>query len=52
MLDALWALVPALVMVVALIIRTRLEDRMLTEGLAGYQSYAEETRYRLIPGLW
>jgi len=52
MLDAVWALVPALVMVVALIIRTRLEDRMLREELEGYQSYAEETPYRLIPGLW
>jgi protein-S-isoprenylcysteine O-methyltransferase Ste14 len=52
MLDALWAAVPAAVMVVALIVRTGLEDRMLREELEGYQSYAGETRYRLIPGLW
>ena len=44
-----WAM---LVMVVALIIRTSLEDRMLREELDGYQSYTEETPYRLIPGLW
>jgi hypothetical protein len=49
MLDAIWSLVPALVMVVALIIRTSLEDRMLREELEGYQSYTEETPYRLIP---
>lgn len=52
MLDTLWASVPALIMIVALIIRTKLEDQMLREKLAGYQSYAEETPYRLIPGLW
>jgi protein-S-isoprenylcysteine O-methyltransferase Ste14 len=52
MLDAIWSLVPALVMVVALIIRTSLEDRMLREELEGYQSYTEETPYRLIPGVW
>ena len=52
MLDAIWALVPGLVMVVALIIRTSLEDRMLREELDGYQHYAERTAYRLVPGLW
>lgn len=52
MLDALWALIPGMVMVVALIMRTRLEDQMLREELAGYQSYAEETPARLVPGVW
>lgn len=52
MLDALWALVPALAMEVALVIRTRLEDRMLRQELAGYEGYAARTRYRLIPGVW
>lgn len=52
MLDALWSLIPAMVMLVALTIRTGLEDQMLREELEGYQSYAEKTRYRLIPGLW
>jgi protein-S-isoprenylcysteine O-methyltransferase Ste14 len=52
MLDAIWSLVPTLVTAVALIIRTGFEDRMLREELDGYQSYTEETPYRLIPGLW
>ncbi len=52
MLDAIWALVPALLMVVPLVVRTSLEDRMLREELDGYLSYSEETPYRLIPGLW
>jgi protein-S-isoprenylcysteine O-methyltransferase Ste14 len=52
MLDALWSMVPTAIMVAAIVIRTRLEDGMLKAELDGYQSYAEETRYRLMPGLW
>lgn len=52
MLETLWALAPALGMAVAVVIRTRLEDCMLREGLPGYESYAKETRYRLMPGVW
>jgi protein-S-isoprenylcysteine O-methyltransferase Ste14 len=52
MLDALWALVPSLIMVAALVIRTRLEDRMLVEELEGYRDYARATPYRLVPGVW
>lgn len=28
------------------------EERVLREGLAGYQEYASRVRYRLIPGVW
>ena len=52
MVDAIWALIPALGMVMALVTRTALEDEMLRTELDGYQSYAERTRYRLIPGVW
>jgi protein-S-isoprenylcysteine O-methyltransferase Ste14 len=52
MLDALWSLIPALVMATATAVRTGLEDQMLMAELRGYQSYAERTRYRLVPGLW
>jgi len=52
MLDAVWSLIPAMIVVVALIVRTGLEDRMLRAELEGYQGYAEKTRYRLIPGVW
>jgi protein-S-isoprenylcysteine O-methyltransferase Ste14 len=51
MLDAVWSLIPAMIMVVALAVRTALEDQMLREELEGYQSYAERTRYRLLPGV-
>jgi protein-S-isoprenylcysteine O-methyltransferase Ste14 len=52
MLDALWALVHALVMVVGIAARTNFEDRMLIEELEGYLSYTKRTRYRLVPGVW
>jgi protein-S-isoprenylcysteine O-methyltransferase Ste14 len=52
MLDAVWSLIPATIMAVVLVVRTALEDQMLREELAGYQGYAEETRYRLVPGVW
>ena len=52
LLGSLWSLLPALVMIVAMAIRTALEDRMLHAELPGYQEYAREVRYRLVPGLW
>ena len=52
MLDAVWSLIPALIIVAALIVRTGLEDKMLCEELEGYKRYAEKTIYRLIPGVW
>ncbi|MCB9135501.1 MAG: isoprenylcysteine carboxylmethyltransferase family protein [Anaerolineales bacterium] len=51
-LDSVWTLFPAILMAVALIIRTVLEDKTLQEELAGYQDYVELVRYRLLPGIW
>ncbi|MBN1285671.1 MAG: isoprenylcysteine carboxylmethyltransferase family protein [Anaerolineae bacterium] len=34
------------------ITRTALEDRTLQAELPGYQEYAQQTRYRLLPGVW
>jgi len=52
MLQTLWALVPGVVVMVVLVVRTKLEDRMLLEELEGYAEYANKTPYRLIPGIW
>lgn len=51
-LDSWWALVPAGLSVVAIVIRTYLEDRTLREELAGYEAYAGHVPYRLLPGVW
>ena len=52
MLGSLWALIPAALGMVTLVIRTALEDRTLQAELAGYADYAQHTRYRLLPGIW
>ena len=52
MLDAAWALAPALLTAGATVARTALEDRYLREHLPGYREYARETRFRLLPGVW
>jgi protein-S-isoprenylcysteine O-methyltransferase Ste14 len=52
MLDAFWALIPAALVVVGVVVRTALEDRTLQEELEGYAAYAQRVRYRLLPGVW
>lgn len=51
-LDSIWALIPAILISLALLIRTGLEDKTLQTELPGYREYAQKTRYRLIPGIW
>lgn len=48
--SAAW--IPALLALALYVIRTYLEDRTLQAELPGYAQYAQNTRYRLIPGLW
>jgi protein-S-isoprenylcysteine O-methyltransferase Ste14 len=52
MLGSLWALIPGVLAAVLTIVRTALEDRTLQEELDGYQDYAQQVRYRLLPGIW
>jgi len=39
-------------MVLLTVLRTALEDRALRRDLPGYEEYAQETRWRLLPGVW
>jgi protein-S-isoprenylcysteine O-methyltransferase Ste14 len=52
MLGSLWALILGAVSAVLFVVRTALEDKTLQEELAGYREYAQQVRYRLIPGIW
>ncbi len=52
LLGSWWALIPAILSAIALIVRTALEDRTLREELDGYAAYTERVRYRLFPGIW
>jgi len=51
-LGSWWAFLPVLALDVAFVVRTYYEDRTLHDELAGYRNYAQNTRYRLVPGVW
>jgi len=51
-LGSLYALIPASLLAILILIRTYLEDKTLHKELPGYKEYAEKTRYRLLPGVW
>jgi protein-S-isoprenylcysteine O-methyltransferase Ste14 len=51
-LGSIWALIPAGIGSVLLILRTRWEDRTLQAELPGYKEYAERVRFKLFPGVW
>jgi len=52
LLGSPWALIPASLTAITLIVRTGLEDKTLCSELPGYKEYAQQTRYRLLPGVW
>lgn len=47
-----WMAIPTTILAVLFIWRTAKEDQTLREELPGYEAYARQTRYRLVPGLW
>jgi protein-S-isoprenylcysteine O-methyltransferase Ste14 len=51
-LGSLWALIPALLVIASLALRTVLEERTLRAGLPGYAEYARRVRHRWLPGVW
>ncbi len=51
-LGSWWALLPAALVLIAMVVRTVLEDGTLQAELPGYRDYVQQVRYRLIPGIW
>jgi len=51
-LGSIYGLIPALLLIGLIVIRTYKEDKMLHRELQGYREYAEKTPYRLLPGIW
>lgn len=51
-LNSVWTLIPALIALIIILLRTALEDKTLREELPGYREYAQKVRYRLLPGIW
>jgi protein-S-isoprenylcysteine O-methyltransferase Ste14 len=52
LLASWWALIASGSNAILLILRTALEDRTLQVELTGYDDYARQARYRLLPGVW
>jgi protein-S-isoprenylcysteine O-methyltransferase Ste14 len=52
MLGSVWALIPAVLTMGLLVVRTALEDKTLQVELDGYKEYAQQVRYRLLPLIW
>lgn len=51
-LDSIWAFVPAILLVILIILRTAMEDRVLQEKLKEHKEYTYRVRYRLFPLIW
>jgi len=51
-LGSFWALIPALIIPVVLVLRIHDEENLLKEDLPGYQEYMQKVKYRLLPGVW
>ena len=51
-LGSWWGLLPAACTLPILMLRIRDEETMLRGELEGYEAYAREVRYRLVPGIW
>jgi protein-S-isoprenylcysteine O-methyltransferase Ste14 len=52
LLGSLWALIPAAIAALSLVVRTHLEDKTLRRELPGYEEYVQQVKYRLLPGVW
>lgn len=52
MFTSLWAVIPTVLTVILLLIRTYFEDTTLKQELPGYSEYTSQVRFRIIPGVW
>jgi protein-S-isoprenylcysteine O-methyltransferase Ste14 len=50
--GSLWSIIPVLISIILLLIRTYLEDETLTKELTGYREYKNKTRNMIIPYIW
>ncbi len=51
-LSSAWTIIPAMLALILVVIRTTLEDRTLQQELPGYRDYARRVSYRLFPGVY
>jgi protein-S-isoprenylcysteine O-methyltransferase Ste14 len=51
-LGSYWGLVFMLIIIPVLMLRILDEEKLLRRELDGYNAYARDVRYRLVPGIW
>lgn len=51
-LSSMLALIPLIIMILLIIVRTYYEDTTLQKELNGYSEYCNEVKYRLLPFIW
>jgi protein-S-isoprenylcysteine O-methyltransferase Ste14 len=51
-LGSWWGLIPAVLLMAAIVVRLLDEERFLAFNLPGYAAYMQRTRFRLVPGIW
>ncbi len=51
-LGSWWGLIPAVLLVAAIVLRLLDEERILALNLPGYARHMRRTRFRLVPGIW
>lgn len=51
-LGSMLALIPLIIMILLIIVRTYYEDTTLQKELKGYSEYCNEVKYRLLPFIW
>jgi protein-S-isoprenylcysteine O-methyltransferase Ste14 len=51
-LGSYWAIIPFALLNIIYVVRILNEEKVLLQELEGYREYTQETRYRLIPGIW
>jgi protein-S-isoprenylcysteine O-methyltransferase Ste14 len=47
-----WALIPAILTIIIIIVRIVMEEDTLKRELTGYADYMQQVRFRLVPGIW
>ncbi len=52
LLGSFWGLIPAIIILIPVLIRTYLEDKTLQKELFGYIDYTMQVKYRIIPFIW
>lgn len=50
--GSLFSIIPVLISIILLLLRTQLEDKMLIQDLKGYSEYVLQTCYKLVPKIW